>query len=79
MPTGCRRTDFDQLVTGQRDISMIELNVDTKPTYEAMKRGGWPEPNSEVMVPHKALNVEVEHPIQRKGGDEQRKGTQQPG
>lgn len=38
---------------------MILLNVDTKPTYEAMKRGEWPEPNPEVVAAHKALNIKV--------------------
>jgi hypothetical protein len=27
---------------------MILPNIDTKKTYEAMKRGEWPEPNPEV-------------------------------
>lgn len=39
---------------------MILMNVDTKPTYEAMKRGEWPEPNPEVVAAHKALNIVVE-------------------
>lgn len=38
---------------------MILPNVDTKPTYEAMKRGEWPEPNPEVVAAHEALNIIV--------------------
>jgi|LakMenEpi03Aug12_release.lakeMendotaPanAssembly.Ray.scaffolds.fasta_scaffold4345958_1 hypothetical protein len=38
---------------------MILPNVDTTPTYEAMLRGEWPEPNPEVVAAHKALNIEV--------------------
>lgn len=38
---------------------MILPNVDTKPTYEAMKRGEWPEPNPEVVAAHEALNRTV--------------------
>ena len=39
---------------------MILMDVDTKPTYEAMKRGERPEPNPEVVAAHEALNVVVE-------------------
>lgn len=38
---------------------MILLDVDTKPTYEAMKRGEWPEPNPEVVAAHEALTIKV--------------------
>ena len=39
---------------------MIPLSVDTGPTYEAMKRGEWPEPNPEVVAAHEALNLGIE-------------------
>ena len=57
---------------------MTLLNVDSGPTYEAMKRGEWPEPNPEVVAAHKALSLEVEYPDgsesrhHRIGGSKQR-------
>ena len=39
---------------------MILLSVDTGPTYEAMKRGEWPEPNPEVVAAQEALNLGIE-------------------
>ena len=39
--------------------NMILMDVDTKPTYEAMKRGEWPEPNPEVVAAQEALNISV--------------------
>ena len=34
---------------------MILPHVDTRPTYEAMKRGEWPEPNPQVAAAWRRL------------------------
>jgi hypothetical protein len=53
---------------------VILPDVDTSPTFEAMKRGEWPEPNPEVAEAWRRLRS-LEFPVGEKGkGEEERDG-----
>ena len=53
---------------------MILPNVDTRPTYEAMKRGEWPKPNPEVAAAWRRLrNLELPVAPSRDAKEHERK------